>query len=470
MINNMQNKKKLKVNSMQHVRKPNHLSRGRFVSRIVLAAGTVTIVPRFVLGGPGYTSPSDKLNIAGIGIGGIGKRFLRECSEENIIALCDVDEKYAKRVFRAYPQAKKYRDFQEMLDKEKEIDGVIIATPDHTHALICLAAIKKKKHILCVKPLTRTIHESRMVVEAAKKAKIVTNVTASPASTDGACRLVEMIQDGAIGEVKEVHCWTNRPIWPQGMERPSGEDKVPSYLDWDRWLGPALARPFKNLWPKGALSDAQKGNKMKRRSRIKVYHPFNFRGWWDFGTGSLGDMGVHYFNTLFRALKLGHPTSVEASSTGLTSEAAPISSKVIWRFPARPGMGPLKLVYYDGGLKPPRPPELAEGREWRESGVLYIGDKGKILGNTSSGRIIPEEKMKKYKLPPRRLERRGQAAEEWIDACRGKYTASCNFDVAGLLTEVVLLGNIAIRTGKKLYWDAKNLRIMNYEKANQYIR
>jgi len=443
---------------------------GRWTRRTFLktagAAGiSLSMAPRHVLGGPGHTPPSEKVNIAGIGIGGVGKGFLRGCNSENIVALCDVDYQYAARVFNEYPQAKRYRDFREMLDKETSIDGVVVATPDHTHAVIAMVAINKGKHVLCVKPLTRTIYECRMLAKAAREAKVATNVTASSRSSDSACRLCEMIWDGAIGPVREAHCWSNRPLWPQGMDRPAGEDEVPSHLDWELWIGPAAMRPFKGTWPEGHLT-----LKQVAAGRNAVYHPWNFRGWWDFGTGSLGDMGCHHFNTLFRALKLGHPISVQASSTRVLPETAPLGCVVSWEFPVREDMPPLKLFWYDGGLKPPRPKEFEDGRPWPDQGNLYVGDKGKILGGTRDGRIIPESKMKRYTPPRKTLPRGSSVTGEWIAACKGGGPASCNFDVAGLITEVVLLGNIAIRTGKKLYWDAENMRITNDEGANKYIR
>jgi predicted dehydrogenase len=434
----------------------------------------VSIVPRHVLGGPGQhpegTRPSEKLNVAGIGIGGVGRSFLRGCDSQNIIALCDVDHQYAAPVFNEYPAAKQYRDYREMLDKQPEIDAVVVATPDHSHAVISLHAIKLGKHVLCVKPLTRTIHESRTLAEAARKAKVATQVTASSRASESALRLCEMIWDGAIGPVREAHCWSNRPLWPQGMDCPAGEDKVPDHLDWDLWIGPAPMRPFKNVWPEGHLALKQVG-----ASQYKgVYHPWNFRGWWDFGTGALGDMGCHHFNALFKALKLGHPTSVEASSTRALPETAPLASVVTWEFPAREDMPPLRLTWSDGGIKPPRPGELEAGRPWPDEGNLYVGQQGQILGGTNDGRIIPDEKMKAYRLPPKTLPRPAfpgnLVTAEWIAACQGGQPASCNFDVADLLTEVALLGNIAIRTGKKLSWDAEQMKFTNDEDANKYIR
>jgi predicted dehydrogenase len=446
------------------------LSRRQVIRGAAATLAAASIVPRHVLGGPGQQPPSEKLNIAGIGIGGVGRSFLRGCASQNIVALCDVDHHYAAPVFDEYPGAKRYRDYREMLDKEPEIDAVVVATPDHSHAVISMRAIKLGKHVLCVKPLTRTIYESRTLAEAARKANVATQMTASSRASEEALRLCEMIWDGAIGPVREVHCWSNRPLWPQGMDRPAGEDKVPDYLDWDLWIGPAPMRPFKAVWPDNALELKQVGAGYSKG----VYHPWNFRGWWDFGTGALGDMGCHHFNTLFKALKLGHPTSVEASSTRVLPETAPLASVVTWEFPARDEMPPLRLTWWDGGIKPPRPSELERDRPWPDEGNMYVGQQGKILGETNNGRIIPEERMKAYRLPPKTLPRPALQGDlvtaEWIAACKGGAAASCNFDVADLLTEVVLLGNIAIRTGKKLYWDAEQMKFTNDQDANKYIQ
>jgi len=437
------------------------------------AAAAFTIVPRHVLGGQGQTAPSGKVNVAGVGIGGVGRSFLQGCAAEEaarIAFLCDVDQQYAKPVFDEYPQAKRYRDYREMLDKEPGIDAVLVATPDHTHAVITMEALRRGKHVLCVKPLTRTIHEARTVVAAAHKAGVATQVTASSSTSESAARLCEMIWDGAIGEIREVHCWSNRPLWPQGMERPQDSDPVPAHLDWDLWIGPAPMRPFKEKWGRDHLVMKQAKYNYPYDA---VYHPWNFRGWWDFGTGALGDMGCHHLNTLFRALKLRHPTSVWGSSTKVMAEATPLACTVAWEFPAREGMPPVTVYWYDGGIKPPRPSELEENRDWPEEGNLYVGSKGKILGNTDSGRIIPDSKMQSYTPPPktaRRSNYKNLATGEWIAACRGGQPASCNFDIGGLLAEAVQLGNIAVRRGRKLTWDAANARFTNDEEANKYIQ
>ncbi len=446
-------------------------SRRRFIQQAT-AAAVFSIVPRHVLGGRAYAAPSERLNIAGVGIGGVGRVFLAGCaSNENarIGYLCDVHDGVAKPVFDTYPQAKRYRDYREMLDAESGIDAVLIATPDHTHAVICMEAIRKNKHVLCVKPLTRTIYESRVVSDAARKAGIATQVTAESRASDRAALVCEMIWDGAIGDVREVHCWSNRPLWPQGLPRPAGEDPIPGDFDWDLWLGPAPMRPYKAKWPKDHVIFQQLIGKAPYDT---VYHPWNFRGWWDFGTGSLGDMGCHHFNTPFKALKLSHPASVWASSSKVMPEMTPLASTVTWEFPARQDMPPVTLYWYDGGLKPPKPSEMGD-RNWPDQGTLYVGTKGKILGDTGGGRIIPESKMQAYKLPPKTLPRvhyKEMATGEWITACQGGEPASCNFDVGGLLAEVVLLGNIAIRTGKKLNWDGPAMRFTNNDEANNYVK
>jgi hypothetical protein len=353
-----------------------------------------------------------------------------------------------------------------MLDAEdKKIDAVYCGTPDHTHAIITLPALKKKKHVCCVKPLTRTIEESRVVVQAARQADVATQVTASPNTGESGCRTCELIWAGAIGPVREVHIWSNRPLWPQGMLPPTGSDQVPSTLDWDLWIGPAPMRPFKAEWPEDHYALHQVNLPGGRAPRSAIYHPWNFRGWWDFGTGALGDMGCHHFNTPFRALKLEHPAVVSASATKVFQQTAPLGAVVAYDFPARGDMPAVRLVWYDGGVKPPIPREM-EGRAMPSSGTLYVGDEGKMLGLE----ILPSSRAKKFASVPKTLPRRSGTWGEWFEACTGGEQAGCHFEWAGLLTELVLIGNIAIRTGKQLQWDAKNMRITNDEDANQYVK
>ena len=423
------------------------------------AAGlaALTIVPRHVLGGPGHVPPSEKLNIAGIGIGGRGEGDLDEVGSENIVALCDVDEAYAGRVFAKYPKARQWRDFRTMLDEQKDIDAVVIATPDHTHAVIAMAAIRRGKHVYCEKPLAHSIWECRRLAEAAREAGVATQLGNQGQATETNRLVSEILWDGAIGAVREVHAWCNRPISARGIERPKDTPQVPATLNWDLWLGPARYRPYH-----------------------PAYLPFHWRSWWDFGTGVLGDIGCHQLDPVFRALRLGYPTTVEACSSNMDEgaavkeETAPKASIVRFEFPAREGFPPLTLTWYDGGLMPQRPAELEEGRKFGEADDnLFIGDKGKMLGY----RLIPEARMREYGKPPQRIERSPGHHKEWLIACKGGPAARANFDWAGPLTEVVLYGNIALRMEKQLYekglklhCDGPNMRITNLPEANKYIR
>ncbi len=431
------------------------------------AAGVAaaTIVPRHVLGA-GQQAPSDKITLAGIGVGGVGHGQLQGCERAGfqIVALCDVDDRYAKKSYDKWPDARTYRDFRDMLEAEDDkIDAVYCGTPDHTHAVICVATLEKKKHLCCVKPVTRTIDESRIVTEAAVQAGVATQVTARPNTSEKACRTCELIAAGAIGDVREVHIWSNRPLWPQGMLPPEGVDEIPPTFDWDLWLGPAPMRPFKDEWPDDHY--ALKQCKASSRTRAAVYHPWNFRGWWQFGTGALGDMGCHHLNTPYRALKLGYPTAVHASATKVYEETAPLASIVSYDFPARGDMPPVRITWYDGGVKPPCPKEL-EGRPLPHSGELYVGDRGVMLGST----VYPSARAKQFESVPKTLKRRSGTWGEWMEACRGGEKAGCHFEWASYLTEFVLLGNIAIRTEKPLEWDAEKLQFTNYPEANKYIK
>jgi predicted dehydrogenase len=422
---------------------------------LLTGAGSVaafTIVPRHVLGGPGNTPPSEKLNIAGIGVGGRGASDIGGVSSENIVALCDVDEKQAGETFSKYTKARRYQDFRVMLEKEeKNIDAVVVGAPDHIHAPASMMAIKMGKHVYVEKPMTHSIYEARMLTEAARKYKVATQMGNQGHSGEG-CRLIcEWIWDGAIGPVREVHCWTNRPIWPQGMDRPEEVHEIPSSLNWDLWLGPAPARPFN-----------------------KAYQPFKWRGWWDFGTGALGDMACHIMDPAVWALKLDNPTSVKAVSTNVNSETAPLASVIDYEFPARGDMPPVKMTWYDGDIRPTDPPELEQGRRMgsRNGGVLFVGDKGKLVcGCYGKGpRIIPETKMMEYKKPEKTIPRVEDHHQDWIQACKGGTPACSNFDVSGPLTEIVLLGNLAVRTGRRIEWDGANINCTNYPEANNFVR
>jgi predicted dehydrogenase len=433
------------------------VSRRRFLSGAVGAVAGAAILPRAA------RAADDRLRLAGIGIGGVGFGQLQACDEVGfeIVALCDVDDEYAKKAYDRWPDARKYRDFREMLDDEDDrIDAVYIGTPDHTHAVACVDALERGKHVCCVKPLTLTIDEARVVAKAAREADVATQVTASPNSTEDGCRTSELIWAGAIGEVREAHVWSNRPLWPQGMERPPGEDDVPETLDWDLWIGPAPMRPYKAQWPEDHLALRQ----LHSEPRRDIYHPWNFRGWWDFGTGALGDMGCHYLNIPKRALKLGHPTGIQATASKVLPETAPLASIVAWDFPEREGMAPVRVVWYDGGLRPPAPSELG-GEALPGEGTLYIGDKGKMLGS----RILTEDREERFADTERTLERRSGTWGEWMEACKGGQEAACSFEWAGPLAELVLLGNIAIRTGRQLEWDGEEMEFTNHEAANDYL-
>lgn len=419
------------------------------------------VVPSHVLGLGQSKAPSERLNIAGIGVAGQGNHDLNQFKDENIVALCDVDWAHAAPTFKQFPKAKQYKDFRKMLEAEKDIDAVVVATPDHIHAVASMHAIKMGKHVYCEKPLTHSVWEARTLAQAAREHKVATQMGNQGQASEETRRLCEMIWDGAIGPVREVHLWTDRPsrglfeeYWPQGLERPWEKPAVPATLDWDLWLGPAPHRPYH-----------------------QAYLPFKWRGWWDFGTGALGDIGCHSFDGIFRALKLGHPISVEASSTRVNKETFPLASTVTYQFPARGETPPLKLVWYDGGLRPPRPEEMEDGRELGATGRLIIGDKGKIINARMRHILIPESRQKAYGDPPQKLERSIGHYAEWVEACKGGKAAGSNFDWAGPLTEVVLLGNVALRlqmreemSRKKLLWDPTSLRFTNSDTANQFLR
>jgi len=437
------------------------LNRRQFI-KTSAAVAAFTIVPRHVLGGPGYTAPSDKLNIAGIGIGGMGGSNIGKLSDENIVALCDVDDAYAAKVYEKYPNARKWHDFRTMLDKQKDIDAVVVATPDHAHAVISMTAMKMGKHVYCQKPLTWSVYEARMLTEAARKYKVATQMGNQGHSGEGVRLICEWIWDGAIGPVRRVHAWTNRPVWPQGIDRPREIPPVPDTLNWDLWIGPAPVRPYN-----------------------PCYLPFNWRAWRDFGTGALGDMACHVLDPVFSALKLKYPTSVEASHSYDVremwkrvdnKETYPRASMIHYEFPARGDMPPVELTWYDGGMLPLTPEELGPGRKLGESGVIFVGDKGKLMCGTygDSPRLIPESRMQEYQRPAKTLPRipdgKGGHEKDWARACKGGEPACSNFDYSGPLTESVVMGNLAIRhPAMKLKWDGANMKVTNFPEANQHI-
>ena len=449
----------MKTATKSHSPATGNLSRRRFLSATTIASSAFLIAPRRVLGGASQEPPSRKLNLAGVGIGGQGAWDLDQVRDQNIVALCDVDWDYAAKTFQRYPQAKKYRDFREMLDKEKNIDAVVVGTPDHNHAIVSITAIKLGKHVYCEKPLTRTVFEARTVAQAAREHKVATQMGNQGMAFEGNRLINEWIWAGAIGPVREVHAWSDRPThsgknplwWPQGIDRPMDTPSTPPTLDWNLWLGPAPQRPYH-----------------------PAYAPFKWRGWWDFGSGGLGDMGIHNLAPVFSALKLGAPTSVSASSTAVFAESLPLASMVHYEFPARGEMPPVTLHWYDGGLMPPRPGELDEDEDLnREDGVIFVGDKGKMLIEGWGGerpRLIPESKNKDYQRPPKTLPRSIGHHKEWLEACKGGTPPRSNFDFAGPLTEAVLLGTVCIRMGgERLRWDSANLKVTNLPKANELL-
>ena len=447
-------------------------SRRQFLRNTATMAAATTLLPAQVFGAAGTPSPKNRLALAGVGVGGVGFGQLKECAQAGfqIVALCDVDDTYARKAYDHWPQARRYRDYRDLLQAEgDQVDAVYCGTPDHTHALITLAALRRKKHVCCVKPLTRTMQELGLVVAAAKAAGVATQVTASPNTSEEACRVCEWIGAGLLGPVHEWHAWSNRPVWPQGMTRPPGEDPIPKDFDWKLWLGPAPQRPFKANWPEGHPALSSMNLKEWNPGIQAVYHPFNFRGWWDFGTGSLGDMGCHHFNTPRRALQLAMPNRIYASASKVLAESAPLASMVTYDFPARGGLPPVRAVWYDGGLRPALP-RFPEGQPLPDEGTLYVGEKGALLHTWSGLKLFPEELMRKGEGIKRTIPRRSGTWGEWAEACRGGEPAGCNFAWAGPLTSLVLLGNAAIRVGKPLEWDAERNQFSNNPEANKYLR
>ncbi len=417
------------------------------------AAAAFTIVPRHVLGGPGQNPPSEKMNVAAVGLGGMGSGDVRSVgAAHNIVALCDPDQRALERNAKAFPKAALYVDYRKLLETRKDIDAVIVATPDHAHAAVTMMSLKMHKHVHCQKPLTHSLHEARMNGRAAAEANVATQMGNFGQASEEARLVCETIWSGALGTVREVHAGSNRipMISQRGCPRPADRPPVPAWLDWDQWVGPAPMRPYH-----------------------PCYHPFSWRGWWDFGTGCLGDIGCHQFSSTFKALRLGHPTSVEACSSNqqcppeIADETAPLSSIVRWEFPAAEKRAAVRLTWWDGGMKPPRPAELEPGRSFAEGDwLMIVGDEGTILDH----RLIPEAKARKIGRPPRLLPRSPGHYAEWFHACKGGPPAGANFiDHAAHLAEVVLLGNIAIRTPQKLLWDGDNLRFTNSAVANKLV-
>lgn len=439
------------------------MTRRGFLGSAAAGAAMFTFIPARVLGAEGTPSANNKLNIAGVGVGGMGGgNIAAMAGSENIVALCDVDWDYAKGTFEKYPNAKKFKDYRKMLDEMgKDIDAVVIATPDHTHAIIAMECMRRGKHVYVQKPLTKTVYEARMLTEAARKYKVVTQMGNQGHSGDGIRNICEWVWDGAIGQVRDVHAWTNRPVWPQGMDRPKEEMSVPETLDWDLWLGPAPHRPYH-----------------------RAYHPWDWRAWVDFGTGALGDMACHIMDPIFWALKLKYPVSAQGSYASNVvekwkkvgvNETYPLGSMIHLEYPEREGLPAVKVHWYDGGLMPERPEELEGSRRMGDSdgGVLFIGDKGKLMCGCYASRpeLIPFSRMRDYKRPEQTLPRITTSHEmNWVNACKSGTEASTSFDYAGPFTEMVLMGNLCLfRPGEKILWDGDNMKVTNIPELNKYV-
>nr|WP_320023546.1 Gfo/Idh/MocA family oxidoreductase [uncultured Draconibacterium sp.] len=437
-----------------------NLSRRKFIGTTATGIAAATILPSNVIAGLGHKPPSDKLNIAGIGVGGKGFTNLKFMETENIVALCDVDWDYAGRnAFKRWYRARQYKDFRVMLEEQKDIDAVMIATPDHTHALPALMAMREGKHVFLQKPLTHSVYESRIMTETAERYGVATQMGNQGNSADGIRQICEWIWAGTIGEVTHVDTWTNRPIWPQGLTRPEKGKRVPKTLDWDLFIGPAKFTEYN-----------------------PIYHPWNWRGWWDFGTGALGDMGCHILDPVFKALNLQYPKTVEGSSTPFNNDSAPNAEFVRYEFDRRDNlpkvaMPEVTVHWYDGGFMPPRPDELKDGEQMGDDGggCIFYGTRGKIMCGTYAANptLLPTSEMAHFQEPEKTIRRISNAMEggheqDWIRACKeskeARVEASSNFSYAGPLNEMVVMGVLAVRLQslqRKLEWDGPNMRFTN---------
>jgi len=499
------------------------LTRRKFISTTALGATAFTIVPRHVLG-RGMTPPSDLLNIGGVGIGSMGKSNLTNLASQNIVALCDVDWDYATKAFEKlatdiphfeermkeppkekqsqtrsglnpakpeiqlanmkrlynehWQKAKRYKDYREMLDKQKDIDAVVVATPDHMHAPIALAAMDIGKHVYVQKPLTWSVSEARLLARRAKETKVATQMGNQGHSADSARLSVEYIQSGAIGEVREIHVWTNRPLgfWPQGIPRPEPLSEPPDTLKWNgAGVDARLAAAMAGNYP---IPETLSWNLFlgvaPEVAYHPVYHPFNWRGWVDWGVGAIGDMGAHLLDVSLWALDLGLPKVIETVSTPFNKVSYPHATQTFFEFPARGKMPPVKLTWYDGGLLPPKPVELDENEEVdKGGGALLIGSKGKLMHDTYgiNPRLLPKSLADSASKPAQKLPRIKDESHEmnWVDTAKGKAKASCPFEYGAVLNEIMLLGVVSLRAGKKLEYDAANMRVTNVPDANQYL-
>lgn len=453
--------------------------------RNFLAAGLATpfIVPRYVLGGEGYQAPSATLRIAAVGVGGMGQHYLAGCQGERIVAVCDLDHSLSAKVYETYPKAARYHDFRKMLDKEaNNFDALIIGTPDHTHAVILMSALQLGKHIYCAKPVTHSIAEARKVRAALLRApKLVTKTSVQSSATDPARSTSELLQTGVLGPIRELHIWCDHPVYPCSLVRPTDTPPPPPGMDWDLWIGPAPFRPYHT-----------------------TYHPANWRPWWDFGSGTVGDMGCHSFHIYFQELQLGAPTTVYGYGSTRhqsffqfvsTPECQGHANMVTWEFPERGKLPPLQVHWYDGGLKPHRPPELDHSLSLPSSGLLFVGEQGKLLAGYTGGHpfgqgrrsqdndsaggqrsspqltggfLLPESKFRDFPQPPQKLSR-VEHYREWTQACKSGARTVCPIEFGCEMTEMALLGALALRTRRVLEWDAAAMRVTNVEEANRHV-
>lgn len=438
------------------------ISRRKFLSTGAKAAIGLTIIPSTVLGKNfGHVAPSDKLNIAAVGVGGMGHANIHAVKDtENIVALCDVDWKYAKDVFDRYPNAKKYWDYRKMYDEMgKSIDAVIVATADHTHAIISADAMTMGKHVYCQKPLTHSVYESRLLTKLAKKYKVATQMGNQGASGIGVNLVCEWIWNGEIGDITRVDTFTDRPIWPQGLNAPDVVDKIPSTLNWDLFTGPAKMRPYNH-----------------------IYAPWNWRGWWDYGTGALGDMACHILHPVFKGLKLGYPTKVQGSSTLLLQDCAPQAQHVKLTFPARDNMPKLAMPevevhWYDGGLKPDLPEGWPEGKDMNYQGgcAIFHGTKDTLIcGCYGKDPWLLSGRRPEAPEVCRRVQ--GSHEMDWVRACKedpsNRIQTASDFSEAGPFNEMVVMGVLAVRLqnlNKQLLWDGENMKFTNI-KPNEEIQ
>lgn len=419
------------------------MNRRGFLGRI--GAGTLGFWAAARAGLARTSSPNEKLNVAVIGAAGMrGADNTQGVATENLLAFCDVDEKNLAKVLAKYPKAAPYHDFRVMLEKEKTLDAVVISTPDHIHAPAGVMAMKLGKHVYCEKPLAHSVFEARTMARLAAEKKLATQLGTQIHAGSNYRRVVELVQAGAVGPVEEVHVWVGG-AWTAG-DLPKDVPDCPPHLHWDLWLGPAAERPYH-----------------------PEYHPVNWRKWWNFGGGHLADMGCHWIDLAFWALKLRHPLTVEAQGPPPHAEGAPPWLVVTWTFPAREALPPVTLRWYHGDRKPP---QASEGRlgDWKGNGILFVGKKGMILADYGNHRLLPAEDFKDYARPAKSIPESIGHHAEWVKACKDGSPTTCNFDYSGALSETVLLGNVAFRAGKKLEWDAAALRVRNSPEAERFLK